>query len=106
MTIKGYTRRKFKNEREEMEKIGFIGVGIMGRPMAKNLIDAGYELVIHDINRDAVKGVADYGAETATSPKEIAQQSEIIITMLPNSPDVEEVALGDIIAKKAVCANI
>lgn len=77
-----------------MPKIGFIGIGIMGKPMAKNLIDAGYDLVVHDINREAVKEMTDYGAETASSPKEIAQKSEIIITMLPNSPDVQKVALG------------
>lgn len=77
-----------------MSKIGFIGVGIMGKPMAKNLIDAEYDLVVHDINREAVKEVADYGAESASCPKEVAQKSEIIITMLPNSPEVKEVALG------------
>lgn len=76
-------------------KIGFIGVGIMGKPMAKNLIDVGYELVVHDINRDAVNEMVDYGAKAANSPKEVAKRTEIIITMLPNSPQVKEVALGD-----------
>jgi len=76
-------------------KIAFIGVGIMGKPMAKNLIDAGYELVVYDINQDAVNEVVDYGAETADSPKEAAERTEVIITMLPDSPQVKEVALGD-----------
>ncbi len=78
-----------------MKKIGFIGVGIMGKPMAKNLIDAGYELIVYDINKDAVNEVVNYGAEKGISPKNIAENSEVIITMLPNSPHVKEVVLGE-----------
>lgn len=75
-------------------KIGFIGLGIMGRPMSKHLLTAGYELVVHDINREAVADVVAAGAEEASSPGEAAEKSSLIITMLPDSPDVEEVALG------------
>lgn len=78
-----------------MKKIGFIGLGIMGRPMAKNLIDAGYELVVSDLNEDAVSELEEYGAASADTPKAIAEQSEVIITMLPNSPHVKAVALGE-----------
>ena len=75
-------------------KIGFIGLGIMGRPMSKHLLAAGYELVVHDVNREAVADVAAAGAEEASSPREVAEKSSLIITMLPDSPDVEAVALG------------
>lgn len=74
--------------------IGFIGLGIMGRPMARNLIKAGYPLVVHNRSRAAVGELAGAGAKAATSPREVAGQSDVLITMLPNSPDVEEVALG------------
>ena len=76
-------------------KIGFIGLGIMGKPMAGHLIDAGYELVVHNRNRDAVDELAGKGAAEAHSGKEVAEQSDIVITMLPDSPDVESVALGE-----------
>lgn len=76
-------------------KIGFIGLGIMGKPMAKNLIAAGYDLVVHNRSEAPVNELEKEGAETAESPMEIAQHSEIIITMLPNSPDVELVVLGE-----------
>jgi len=74
--------------------IGFIGLGIMGRPMAKNLLNAGYELVVHDINREPVRELVGLGAKEAFSAREVAAQSDVIITMLPDSPDVELVALG------------
>jgi 2-hydroxy-3-oxopropionate reductase len=76
------------------QQIGFIGLGIMGRPMAKHLLKAGYPLVVHDLNRAPVRELVDDGAEEAFSPEEIAQRSQVIITMLPDSPDVELVALG------------
>ncbi|HEV8587048.1 MAG TPA: 2-hydroxy-3-oxopropionate reductase [Methylomirabilota bacterium] len=76
------------------QTIGFIGLGIMGRPMAKNLIAAGYTLVVHSRSRGPVDDVVKAGAKAATSPKEVAAQSDVLITMLPNSPDVELVALG------------
>ena len=76
-------------------KVGFIGLGIMGKPMAGHLIDAGYELVVHNRNRDAVDELVGRGAAEAHSGKEVAEQSDIVITMLPDSPDVESVALGE-----------
>ena len=77
------------------KKIGFIGLGIMGKPMAKNLIKAGYNLIVFDINKDAVKEVVSTGAEEGLSSKDVASKTEIIITMLPNSPHVKEVILGE-----------
>jgi 2-hydroxy-3-oxopropionate reductase len=78
-----------------MKKLGFIGVGIMGKPMAKNLIDAGYKLIVYDINKKALDEIVSYGAQRGTSPKNIAENSDIIITMLPNSPDVKKAVLGE-----------
>jgi len=84
------------------EKIGFIGLGIMGRPMAKNLLNAGYELVVMDINKESVAELSQLGAQTAQTPSEIAEKTKIIITMLPDGPDVEKVVLGkDGIIEKA-----
>ena len=74
--------------------IGFIGLGIMGKPMAKNLLKAGLNLVVHSRTRLPVDEVVKEGARAATSPREVASQSDVLITMLPNSPDVEQVALG------------
>jgi 2-hydroxy-3-oxopropionate reductase len=75
-------------------KIGFIGLGIMGKPMSKNLLKAGYELVIRDFNKEAVAEVVAAGATEAGSPAEVAAQSDVVITMLPNSPHVKEVVCG------------
>jgi 2-hydroxy-3-oxopropionate reductase len=74
--------------------IGFIGLGIMGRPMAKNLLKAGYPLVVHNRSRGAVEDLVKAGAEAGTSSRDVASQSDVLITMLPNSPDVEAVVLG------------
>lgn len=76
------------------KKIGFIGLGVMGKPMSKNLIKAGYSLMIYDINPDSVNEVVSAGAVRGNSPSLIAAQCEIIITMLPNSPHVEQVVTG------------
>lgn len=76
-------------------KIGFIGLGIMGKPMSKNLIKAGYELVVLDMNQKAVDEVVAAGATFAATPKAVAEQTDIIITMLPNSPQVKAVVLGE-----------
>jgi 2-hydroxy-3-oxopropionate reductase len=75
-------------------KIGFIGLGIMGRPMAKNLLKAGYELVVYDIVPAGVEDVAKAGAKPAGSNREAAEKSDVVITMLPDSPDVEAAMLG------------
>ena len=77
-----------------MKKIGFIGLGIMGKPMSKNLLKAGYPLVVYDIVAAAVDEAVKAGAEKGTSPKDVAAKSDAIITMLPNSPHVKEVVLG------------
>ncbi len=76
------------------ETVGFIGLGIMGRPMAKNLRKAGYSLVVHNRSQGGVQELVALGAKAAAAPREVAAQARIIITMLPNSPDVELVALG------------
>jgi 2-hydroxy-3-oxopropionate reductase len=76
------------------QTIGFIGLGIMGRPMAKNLLVAGYPLVVHSRSRGPVDEVVAAGAKAAGSSREVAGQCDVLITMLPNSPDVELVALG------------
>ena len=76
-------------------KIGFIGLGIMGKPMSKNLLKAGYSLIVYDINPQPVEELVRSGAEKAGSPREVAEKSDLIITMLPDSPDVEEVILGE-----------
>ena len=74
--------------------IGFIGLGIMGKPMAKNLIKAGYTLVVSDLNKGSVNELLQLGSTTANNPAEIVEKADVIITMLPNSPQVKEVALG------------
>ena len=75
-------------------KIGFIGLGIMGKPMSKNLLKAGYELMVSDLNQANVAEIVETGATAATN-KEIAENCDVIITMLPNSPHVKAVMLGD-----------
>ncbi len=78
-----------------MKRIGFVGLGIMGKPMAKNLLKAGYELVVFDINQEAVAEVVAAGAVKAENAKAVAAQSEAVITMLPNSPHVKAAVLGE-----------
>ena len=79
----------------EFRKIGFIGLGIMGKPMSKNLLKAGYEVVALDRNKKNVDEVVAAGAKAADSPKAVAEQAQVVITMLPNSPHVRQVALGE-----------
>src|SRR5690606_897828 len=76
-----------------MERIGFIGLGIMGKPMALNLIKAGYSLSVLKNNR-AASALAEAGAQVFVNGAEIARHSDVVITMLPDSPQVEEVVLG------------
>ncbi len=75
-------------------KIGFIGLGIMGKPMSKNLLKAGHRLVVYDIVAAAVDDVVAAGAAAGTSAKDVAAQSDIVITMLPDGPEVEAAVLG------------
>ena len=77
-------------------KIGLIGLGIMGKPMAKNLLKAGYELWVNNRSQGPMEELAACGAHAATR-KELAENAEVIITMLPNGPQVREVILGDVI---------
>jgi len=76
------------------ERIGFIGLGTMGKPMARNLMKAGYVLAVHNRSRGAIDELASEGAVPADSPLEVARASDVVITMLPDSPDVEQVVLG------------
>jgi 2-hydroxy-3-oxopropionate reductase len=78
-----------------MKTIGFIGLGIMGKPMARNLIRAGYQLYLYDYKGDAIDSFQDPGATLMRSIREVAAASEIIITILPDSPQVKQVALGN-----------
>jgi 2-hydroxy-3-oxopropionate reductase len=76
------------------EKVGFIGLGIMGGPMARNLMGAGHELVLYNRTREKAEDLAGDDATVAGSPREVAEQSGVVITMLPDSPQVEEVLAG------------
>ncbi|CAA9459656.1 MAG: 2-hydroxy-3-oxopropionate reductase [uncultured Rubrobacteraceae bacterium] len=77
------------------QKIGFVGLGIMGRPMAKNLIEAGHELVLYNRTKEKAEELAGDGATVADTPRAVAESSGIIVTMLPDSPDVEAVVAGE-----------
>ncbi|HYM26440.1 MAG TPA: NAD(P)-dependent oxidoreductase [Vicinamibacterales bacterium] len=77
------------------ETIGFIGLGVMGRPMALNLIKNGFSLIVHSRSRGPVEEVVKAGAKAAESPADLAKQSTVVITMLPDTPDVEKVLAGD-----------
>jgi 2-hydroxy-3-oxopropionate reductase len=77
------------------ERVGFVGLGIMGKPMAKNLMDAGHELTVHNRSPEKAKELGEAGATMAKSPKEVAEISDIIITMLPDSPQVREVVAAE-----------
>jgi 2-hydroxy-3-oxopropionate reductase len=76
------------------ERIGFIGLGLMGRPMAKNLLKRGYAVVAHNRSQGAVDDLVSAGAERASSPADVARRATRIVTMLPDSPDVEQVLEG------------
>ncbi len=76
-------------------KIGFIGLGIMGKPMAKNLIKAGHELVVFDVIKQNIEAMTAEGAKAAASSKEVAEECRLIITMLPNGPHVKAVVMGE-----------
>ena len=76
------------------EQIGFVGLGIMGKPMARNLMKAGYELTVYDIVGEAVEELATEGATAASSSSEVAEKTDKIITMLPDSADSERAILG------------
>jgi 2-hydroxy-3-oxopropionate reductase len=77
-----------------VQNVGFIGLGVMGKPMAKNLIKAGFSLVVHNRSRGAVDEVVAAGARAASSAAEVAGAADVVITMLPDTPDVEAVLTG------------
>ncbi len=79
-----------------MNKIGFIGLGIMGKPMALNLMKAGFELIVYNRTESRMAELIEQGAVGANSPKEVAEKSDIIITIVSDTPDVEDVILGEL----------
>ncbi|RLI36952.1 2-hydroxy-3-oxopropionate reductase [Candidatus Bathyarchaeota archaeon] len=78
-----------------MVKIGYIGLGVMGKPMAKNLLKAGHQLVVYDVVKEKVDDLVQAGAEPADNCRDAASRGDIIILMLPDSPEVEAVMLGE-----------
>jgi 2-hydroxy-3-oxopropionate reductase len=80
--------------RKTLSKVGFIGLGIMGKPMSRNLMKAGHNLVVYDIVPEFVDAIVADGAERGKSCSDVASRSEVIITMLPDGPQVEEAVLG------------
>ena len=83
------TRRETKNER-----IGFIGLGIMGRPMARNLLSAGYGLTVWNRSQPGIDALVEAGADEAASARAVAERADVVITIVGDSPDVEQVAAG------------
>ncbi len=77
------------------KRIGYIGLGLMGKPIARNLMKAGYSLTVHNRSRPAVDELVAEGASEARTPKEVAEASDVVFTNLPDSPDVEAVVLGE-----------
>ncbi len=77
-----------------IKRVGYIGLGLMGKPIALNLLQAGFELTVHNRSRPAVDELVEHGAQAADSPSEVAEDTEVVITNLPDSPDVEQVVLG------------
>jgi 2-hydroxy-3-oxopropionate reductase len=88
-----FCARQVREEKSVM-KVGFVGLGIMGRPMAENLLKAGYELTVFGHHADVNQELADHGAYVAGSNKEVAQRSEVVITMVQNSPQVRDAVFG------------
>ncbi len=78
-----------------MFKVGFIGLGIMGKPMAKNILKAGYELTVYDHNQSTLDEMGKLGVQVAANSKEVAEKTDVIITMLPNSPHVASVLFDE-----------
>jgi 3-hydroxyisobutyrate dehydrogenase len=86
--------RKYLKEVSMKEKVGFIGVGTMGKPMGFNLMKAGYTLTVYDLNPKSLREFQEKGAGIGNSAREVAGKSDVVITMVPNSGDVENVILG------------
>jgi 3-hydroxyisobutyrate dehydrogenase-like beta-hydroxyacid dehydrogenase len=77
-----------------MQKVGFIGLGVMGGPMAQNIVKGGFPLTVHDLSAEAVKRLTNAGAKSAASPREVGAASDVVVTMLPEPHHVEQVVLG------------
>ncbi|HMR99421.1 MAG TPA: NAD(P)-binding domain-containing protein [Anaerolineales bacterium] len=78
-----------------MLKVGYIGLGLMGKSIARNILKAGFPIVVHNRSRAAVDELLAEGATAASSPSEVASQADVVFTNLPDSPDVEKVVLGE-----------
>jgi len=78
-----------------MLSVGYIGLGLMGKSMARNVLKAGFPLIVHNRSQAAVEELEHEGAKSASSPAEVASQVDVVITNLPDSPDVEQVVLGE-----------
>ena len=78
-----------------MEKIGFIGLGIMGKPMCLNLLKAGFTVTVYNRTPEKAVELIEAGAKKATSPAKVAEKSDIIITIVSDTPDVRDVILGN-----------
>ncbi|RIK52984.1 MAG: 2-hydroxy-3-oxopropionate reductase, partial [Chloroflexi bacterium] len=78
-----------------MLRVGYIGLGLMGKSIARNILKAGFPVVVHNRSRAAVDELAAEGAAAANSPREVAKQADIVFTNLPDSPDVEKVVLAE-----------
>ncbi len=77
-----------------MLKVGYIGLGLMGKSMARNILKAGFPLIVHNRSQAAVNELQGEGAQAASSPAEVTSKVDVVITNLPDSPDVEQVTLG------------
>ena len=77
-----------------MERIGFIGLGVMGRPMALHLLRAGHPLTVYARRPESARPLVEAGAASRPSPREVAEASDVVFTMVTNTPDVEQVVLG------------
>jgi 2-hydroxy-3-oxopropionate reductase len=93
------------------ERIGFIGTGIMGKPMARNLQEAGYSLTVHSRTKAKAEALLDRGADWVESPADVAKKSDIVITCVTDTPDVKEVLLGqngviETAAKGLICVDM
>ncbi|ERT68277.1 2-hydroxy-3-oxopropionate reductase [Cetobacterium somerae] len=76
-------------------RVGFIGLGIMGKPMCKNVLKAGYEVIAYDRNIEVIEELKEVGVKSALNPKEVGENCDVLITMLPNSPHVKTVLFGE-----------
>jgi len=95
--MKKYTRggSEMAEESSQMKEVGFVGIGLMGKPMCINLLKAGYPLTVQGRNRANVRELVSRGAKEAATPKEAAQLSDVVFTSLPDDPVVEEIVLGE-----------